>query len=142
MALPCVVRDFGAVSATTPTRLTYPVHSFVNDGRRGDQARSVTAPANKPTFMQAFLGSHSANCSYGTLRALLLPAMAPTGQNNMGSFVVVTLHRVTPGGAEIRSVVDSLGIDADAVESDRRGREETRGRGQMTHHFTGGAEQC
>ena len=38
----------------------------------------------------------------------------------MGSFVVVTLDRVTQGVTEIRSVLDSLGIDAEVVESGRR----------------------
>ncbi len=38
----------------------------------------------------------------------------------MGSFVVVTLDRVTQGAAEIRSVLDAVGITAELVESGRQ----------------------
>jgi hypothetical protein len=112
----CVVRHFDVVPATRPTRLVRPVHSFLNDGRRDGHERPVIARIDKPMPGLTFLGSHIANCPYGTLRASLPPAMAPTGRNEMG----LTLHRVTLGVAEIRSVLDSLGIEAAVVASGRR----------------------
>jgi hypothetical protein len=46
--------------------------------------------------------------------------MTPTTRNGMGSFVVVSLDQVKQGVAEVRSVLESLGIAVDVVESGRR----------------------
>ena len=46
--------------------------------------------------------------------------MTPTARSEMGSFVVVSLDQVKQGVAEIRSVLESLGITVDVVESGRR----------------------
>jgi hypothetical protein len=46
--------------------------------------------------------------------------MTTTTRSEMGSFVVVSLDQIKQGLAEIRSVLESLGIDVEVVESGRR----------------------
>ena len=46
--------------------------------------------------------------------------MTTTARSAMGSFVVVSLDQVKQGVAEIRSLLESLGIAVEVVESGRR----------------------
>jgi hypothetical protein len=46
--------------------------------------------------------------------------MTTTMRSEMGSFVVVSLDQIKQGVAEIQSVLESLGIDVEVVESGRR----------------------
>ena len=138
MALRCVIRHFDAVPATTPTGLARPVNSFLNDGRRDGHERSLIAPIDKPTPGLTFRGHPSRSAR----TARFVPRLSPQWHRPNETRWGLMLHRGTPGVAEIRSVLDTLGIEAEMVESGRRERGETGDSGQMTHHFTGGAERC
>jgi hypothetical protein len=120
MAPPFVDSDFDVIRVSDAWTVRRIVHSLLNNaGREGRECRAP-ARAKKGTTVRAFSGSRIASRTCGTLRASLLHVMATSGRNEMGSFVVVTLDRVTQGATEIRSVLDSVGIPAELVESGRR----------------------
>ncbi len=118
---PCFVDShFDVIRATGAPTAVGPTTSFLNNADRGCNDVRVVSLAGKHTAVQAFPGSRIASRTFGTLRASLPHVMATNGRNDLDSVVVVTLDRVTQGVAEIRSVLDSLGIPAEVVESGRR----------------------
>jgi hypothetical protein len=120
MAPPFVDSDFDVIRVSDAGTVRRILHSLLNNaGRQGRECRA-TARAEKGTTVRAFSASRIASDICGTLRASLLYLMATSGRNDMGSFVVVTLDRVTQGVTEIRSVLDSVGITAELVESGRQ----------------------
>src|SRR5262245_61852180 len=104
---------FDVIRATGATAAVDPTNSSLNSAGRGCNDGGVMSLAGKRTAVQVFPGSRIASRTFGTLRASLPHVMATNGRNDLGSVVVVTLDQVTQGVAEIRSVLDSLGIPAE-----------------------------
>jgi hypothetical protein len=120
MAPPFVDSDLDVIRVSDAWTVRRIAHSLLNNASRGGRECRATARAKKGTTVRAFSASRIASDICGTLRASLLHVMATSGRNDMGSFVVVTLDRVTQGVTEIRSVLDSVGITAELVESGRQ----------------------
>lgn len=116
----CVDSHFDVIPAHASSSLGRPAHSFLNNpGRHPLECRANPA-AGKGSALRVFSESRIASRRCGTLHASLLTLMEASGRNDMGSFVVVALDLVKQGVTEIRSALDSLGIQAEVVESGRR----------------------
>lgn len=105
-----------AVDRSAAGRSCYP---FPNSGPCVSGVRPSAERAEKYSRPFTFSEPRSARCTSGMLRASSPPAMT-ANRGDLGSFVVVSLEHVKHGLSDIQSVLESLDIPVDVVESGRR----------------------